>query len=596
VDVGFEAAGGSVRVDDVTLRPVRFPSANLLAISELHAVEPTFVSDIRVQYDRIPSKLREKLMGQSHVVAYPQGVPTTAAMFTEEQAFLHNGRLDDIGPVWTYQPDNIGFSAVLSRPSHVSHVVLYLSNAAPQNVYQSIGILGNNMETKLPEKVALVRCNRRRFIVVHFPEAVYTDCIKVVRGPHRAHRECLTEIEIYGPLGGPQAAGQARGFPDDPAGVAMFMSAPSHVPAKLPADFVGEYVETMRQQRRIGPPAFNVGSTVAHGAFTFGRAGGNICSVLLPGVPRKDQRNPWGPAWNLETVAPTTTPARYADRLLVGSADYKMHAIADNGMHLWAFKTGGRVYSSPVPDGDEVYFGSDDGRIYKVDIDSGMLIWEFETGGKVRSAPALEAGIVYAASWDGQMYAVNAATGLQVWKAPLAKYTRSSPAVRKGRLYVGDESGQMLCFNAKSGARLWARPLGGYISACPVVCEDGVVFASEQGDIARTDHAGKVIWKRKLAAPLRGQPVATQTQLIVPTDAGALVLRRSDGQPDARFISPGGPGKVLSVLPYGNMLCMMVARVWTQMSGGQSYTSCDGSVVVWAPKPKDEDKAKGGAR
>jgi len=72
------------------------------------------------------------------------------------------------------------------------------------------------------------------------------------------------------------------------------------------------------------------------------------------------------------------------------------------------------VYSSPAADGDEVYFGSDDGKLYKVDIDSGIPIWEFATGGKIRSSPALAGGKVFAASWDGFLYAIDAATGHRI--------------------------------------------------------------------------------------------------------------------------------------------------------------------------------------
>ena len=56
IDIGFQSDGGGiVRVDKASFRPVRFPSANLLANAELQAIEPTFVRDIRVQYDRIPA-------------------------------------------------------------------------------------------------------------------------------------------------------------------------------------------------------------------------------------------------------------------------------------------------------------------------------------------------------------------------------------------------------------------------------------------------------------------------------------------------------------------------------------------------------------
>lgn len=593
VTIGLEAAGGSVRVDDVGFQPIRFPSANLLAGSELHAIEPTYVEDIRVQYDRIPGSLRSKLMHRNHVAAFPQAMPNTAIIWTQEQAFLHNGRLDDVGQMWRYQPDNMGFSVVLKKAGYISHLVLYLNNATPDNVYRTISILANDMEEKMPRKVALVRGNHKRFVVVHFPEPVYTDNLKVLPGPHRAHRECITEIEVYGPLGGPQMVEEGRKFPElAPPARPMFMASPSHVTEKLPPDLTGEYIRI--SALRASPPAYHVGGTTADGVYTYGDANGHIRSAKVPAeMPdeRQRRRGNRGPTWSLDTVTPITTPARYAGRLLVGSADYKMHAIGDNGMHLWSYETGGRVYSSPVPDGDEVYFGSDDGKLYKVDIDSGMLIWQFETGGRIRSAPALVDGRLYVASWDGHLYAVDAATGSELWRSELAKYTSASPAVGDGRIYIGDERGRMLCYRAKDGSLLWKKELGGLISNCPVVTPDGALFASEDGRLAFVGHGGEVRWKKTLDARPTGQPLATRSQFVLPTGAGLQVLRRADGETDERFTPPTDGGRILDVTLYGDRICMMRGSANVDFIGRQSFTEYHGRVEIWAPKPEQKSAA-----
>jgi len=585
LDVGFEAEAGEIRIDDVSLRPVRFPSANLLANAGLHAIEPTFVKDPRVQYERIPGSLRDKLMGLNHVVGFKQGMANTATIYLEEEAYLHNGRLDDVGPVWVYMPDSMGFSIVLTKPAYVSHVVLYLNNATPDNTYETICVLANNLDTGTPEDVALIRGNRRRFVVVHFPKPLYTDSIKLLPAMHGGRRECLTEVEVYGPLGGPSIGVHGKGFTDDPDATPMFMGAPAHVPARLPPDLVGEYVETGRMQ--AWQPAFGVGATVADGLLTYAEASGVIRSVKMPAV-EGDKRLPmqWGPNWAASTITPTTTPARYAGRLLVGSADGKLHAVSDAGTKLWAFQTGGRVCSCPTPTGDEVYFGSDDGKLYKVDVDSGILIWEFATGDKVRSAPALAGGRVYAASWDGYLYAVDAESGLAAWKAPLAKYTRSSPVVRGDRVYIGDEQGRALCFSASNGSLIYLHEIGGYISACPVVSEDGAFYASEQGDIAFVGHDGSLRWKQRLPVRVTGQPVGTQTQIVLPTEKGVIVIRRADGRQDDRFVPPEPPGKVISALPYGDRLCLVAASAGTSLVGTRWYASYSALLLVWEPKSK----------
>ncbi|HRT96506.1 MAG TPA: PQQ-binding-like beta-propeller repeat protein, partial [Planctomycetota bacterium] len=170
-------------------------------------------------------------------------------------------------------------------------------------------------------------------------------------------------------------------------------------------------------------------------------------------------------------------------------------------------------------------------------------------------------------------------------------FTRSSPAVRDGRVYIGDEEGRMLGFDAASGKALWAGELGGTISTCPLVCDDGVLFASDQGDAALVTHDGAVRWKRPLGARLAGQPLATQTQAIVPTERGVLVLRRADGQPDPRLVLPESPGKVLSAVPCGDRLFLIAAQAEVDFrSPPRTYVTYEGAAIVWGPKPKVEAK------
>jgi outer membrane protein assembly factor BamB len=291
-------------------------------------------------------------------------------------------------------------------------------------------------------------------------------------------------------------------------------------------------------------------------------------------------------------VTPTTTPCRYAGRLLVGSADYKMHAVADNGTYLWSFPTGGRVYSAPVPQGSDVFFGSDDGRLYKVDADSGILIWEFATGDKVRGGPALAAGRVVFASWDGFLYALDAESGAAAWKAPIAPFTRATPAIHEGRVYLGDESGTARAFDLATGRELWQHTLGGHISHCPVVTPDGIALANEGGTVAVVAADGVIRWGRDLGAGVTGQPIATQTQLLVPTAKGLAVLQRSDGQADTRFQFQGPPPdqKVLGVAKWRDQLFMNVGYAWTDYRWPpRTYMEVENKVFVWVPESPTAD-------
>ena len=588
LDVGFEAVGGRVSVDAASLRAIRFPSANLLANDELAAIEPTFVEDIRVQFERIPATLRQRLMSRSKVSGFAQGITSTAMIYTQEQAFLHNGRLDDVGSIWTNAPDPMAFAVALAKPSYVSHLVLYLNNATPDKVYPMISILANNLETKLPQDVALVRRNERRFIVVHFPKPILTDSLKIIPSYYDAHTDSLTEVEVYGPLDG---GGSKKRPPADPDAMPMLMGTAAHVPNTLPEDLVGTWVGPVNVASRTPPfPAFSSGVTAVDGVFTISDPAGAVWSVKAstpdPKAGAKTApRLELGPQWPLASVTPTTTPCRYAGRLLVGSADFKMHAVADNGTSLWSFPTGGRIYSSPVPQEDDVFFGSDDGRLYKVDVDSGILIWEFATKNKVRGGPALAAGKVVFASWDGFLYALDAESGRLAWTAPIAPFTRSTPAIHEGRVYLGDESGTVRAFDLASGQEVWKQPLGGRISNCPVVTPDGIAFATEGGTVALVSPEGAIGWNRDLATGVSGQPIATRTQLLVPTDTGLQVLQRADGQADPRFEGPKLDQKVLGVAKWRDQLFMNVGYAYTNYkSPPRTYMLAENRAVLWLPE------------
>src|SRR5690606_41149505 len=65
---------------------------------------------------------------------------------------------------------------------------------------------------------------------------------------------------------------------------------------------------------------------------------------------------------------------------------------AQDGSVLWRFDTLGPVQCEPYYDKQEdaLYFGSNDGALYKVDASSGALRWRFSTGAEISRRVVLE--------------------------------------------------------------------------------------------------------------------------------------------------------------------------------------------------------------
>ena len=68
-----------------------------------------------------------------------------------------------------------------------------------------------------------------------------------------------------------------------------------------------------------------------------------------------------------------SSPAVLADRVIVGGRDKMVHALdKKTGKPVWTFSTGARVDSSPVVAGGLAYIGSNDGKLYVLDVDVGQ--------------------------------------------------------------------------------------------------------------------------------------------------------------------------------------------------------------------------------
>ncbi|OGR76399.1 MAG: hypothetical protein A2X32_12450 [Elusimicrobia bacterium GWC2_64_44] len=115
--------------------------------------------------------------------------------------------------------------------------------------------------------------------------------------------------------------------------------------------------------------------------------------------------------------------------LYITSTDGKIYAVNSGNMTSmsgWTdYDTGSAIYTSPFvwPLGGTkyVFFGADNGRLYKVNAGTGELVWHYQAGGAIRSSPVLvPAGYmglaagedyVYFGCDDGKIYGVNANTG-----------------------------------------------------------------------------------------------------------------------------------------------------------------------------------------
>ena len=82
-----------------------------------------------------------------------------------------------------------------------------------------------------------------------------------------------------------------------------------------------------------------------------------------------------------------------------------VHALdAETGEPRWIFTTRGRIDSSPAIVGDRIYVGSNDGRLYGLNLANGTPEWEYEVGSAVSASPAIASGRIVVGAQDGLVY------------------------------------------------------------------------------------------------------------------------------------------------------------------------------------------------
>lgn len=195
------------------------------------------------------------------------------------------------------------------------------------------------------------------------------------------------------------------------------------------------------------------------------------------------------------------------------------------GNQKWAFKTDGKIFSSPIVHNGVVYIGSEDGFLYAIDEQSGKIKWKFKTGGAVHSSAAIFENTVYVGSFDGYYYAIDLNTARLKWK-----------------FKTGGEqwSGEIGFFGLKP-TNLYMEDLWDFFLSSPVVNPDienpNVFFGSSDGNVyALNALTGKLKWKFKTNGSIHCSPVLYNNNLYIGSwDANLYAINIETGKESWRF-------------------------------------------------------------
>ncbi len=145
-------------------------------------------------------------------------------------------------------------------------------------------------------------------------------------------------------------------------------------------------------------------------------------------------------------------------------------------------KKPGRLWSTPVTDGNRLFITSLDHSVYGIDLQT-YEYWHQDLAGAIPGSPVIGSdGMLYIGSLAAQLEKFNPATGEHQSVIEAKNWIWSTPVVNGDALYFGDLEGYFYSLNVSTGKLNWS-PIqpDGPITAAPLVLGDNVLSGNRIG-------------------------------------------------------------------------------------------------------------------
>ncbi len=230
--------------------------------------------------------------------------------------------------------------------------------------------------------------------------------------------------------------------------------------------------------------------------------------------PPEDDKN-IRPFYSKPVLAEAYGPSGFL--LVAGFKDRTVYALqlgespAERPDEVWRFdKAAGQYVGSGTIADNLFIIGNGDGTVYALNITDGSLAWSFRTGDRIWATPIAINGVAYVASLDHFLYALDIATGVELWKIEMEGAISASPVYANGSIWIGDFSSTLSRINIATHSVEWTYKAESWLWATPVLDGSLMYIVDVGGNLyALNTEFNTVLWTRSgaIADIVHGSPV-----------------------------------------------------------------------------------------
>jgi eukaryotic-like serine/threonine-protein kinase len=267
--------------------------------------------------------------------------------------------------------------------------------------------------------------------------------------------------------------------------------------------------------------------------------------------------------WRYKTTQQILGNAIVSNNIACFESGNVLYGLNLQGTLIWKFTLAEGIFlnmhdewdyyrSSPVLVGENVYIGTEKGKVFGLNIKTGTKVFECQTptaDHTIETTPAIYDGKIYFGDWNGVFYVYELSTTNLVWKYDTKTDNTSTswvnaivtdPVIYKDAVYFGGRSCNLYCLDAKTGTKKWMYHDNGsmWMIGGPVIVNDELFIGSSYQHVLHSFNAltGKKNWIVSAVFRVNSKPLVDGENVIVGTEGDTyategkfLALKRTNG-------------------------------------------------------------------